>query len=170
MPPEDSNTPTEPDEGQEGQPEPQQQPDAPDEGEGGQQQGEPGQQQVGETDLDKLKRIARHHESGRKDAEKATATAVAAQQAAEAKLSEATDTIAALTQAKAAAELTALKYQVGADAGLTLRQAMRLNGSTAEELAADAATLLKDFAAPTAPAGTTGAAAPPDLLEFMRRN
>ena len=52
----------------------------------------------------------------------------------------------------AAAELSALRLQVALDKGLTPKQAARLQGSTAEELAADADEFLADLG-PSRPPG-----------------
>lgn len=67
---------------------------------------------------------------------------------------------AAAEQRAAAAELRAAKVEVAHAKGLTPAQAKRLNGSTREELEADADEILRDF--PTAPANPAPPAPRPD--------
>lgn len=70
------------------------------------------------------------------------------------------DQLAQATTNETKALLAAARYEVAADVGLDLKLASRLQGTTAEELKADAAALLAQVGAAPAPAATP--AVPPE--------
>jgi hypothetical protein len=116
-----------------------------------QAQGEPEVKPAGEDQQENLgdpgKRALAAERAGRKAAEAELAKyRKAEQEKADADKSEAEKRATAEARADAA-ELRALRLEVGADKGLTPKQSARLVGATREELEADADDLLATFAA-----------------------
>lgn len=128
----------------------------------------------GESDVDKFKRIARREQREKREAigaatterdqavttaAEATARAETAEQALEAakqaaeKLPEVEKQVETLTATVAERDTEILRYKVAAQKGLTLAQADRLKGSTADEIAADADKFIADNAMPGTPPG-----------------
>lgn len=121
-----------------------------------------------EDQITKYKRIARHME-GERDSSRREYNAY--RTSTEAKLAEANGTAAKLTADLAAAQGALLRYEVGGEMGLTMKQCLRLRGNTAEELKADAMAFRQELAAPAPVAGTdSGASGAVDMVEFMRKN
>lgn len=139
------------------------------------EQQEQQQQQSGEDpELAKWKRIARENEK------RAKANADAARKLAEiedrdkSELQKANERAEAAEQAAAAAALSALRAQVALDKQLPAKLAARLQGSTAEELAADAEELLAELGKKAPPRFDGGAGKPagdgaPDMNTLLRQ-
>lgn len=155
----------------------------PDVGDGQGSGGEPGQDE-NETAEQKLKRIARHHEAAakkataeadalRSDAEKLRGELDGLREAAgahEGDLAAARKAVDDLSAQLSEATSTILRYVVGAETGLTLAQAKRLQGSTREELLADAAVIVKEFAVPGPAVTPNGGGPKVNMVEYMRNN
>lgn len=100
----------------------------------------------------KWKALARKHEAEVKALRPKAAKADELEQAQLTEAEKAAQRAADAEARAAAAELSALRLQVALDKGLTPKQAARLQGATAEELAADADEFLADLG-PNRPPG-----------------
>lgn len=117
-------------------------------------------------ETEKWKALARKHETNAKANAAAAKRLAEIEEQGKSETQRLTDATTAAEQRAADAELRALRLEVGADKGLTPKQARRLVGTTREELETDADELLTDFG----PSDTDGQGATPRTPSKPREN
>lgn len=109
--------------------------------------------QTGTDDVAKWKALARKHEAQAKSNADAAKRLAEIEDANKSEVEKATQRVADAEARAKAAETRALRLQVAAEKGLTVKQAGRLAGETLEELQADADDFLADLPNPKPTAG-----------------
>lgn len=128
-------------------------------------EGEGGKPNPKETDEEKYKRIARHHEGEHRKARKSLED----KDGELADLRKQLDGRTAQDQELSTAQRRLARYEVASDLGLPLKMANRLTGDTVEEMRKDAEELKSLFANPLANGGGGGKPGGPDPDEIAKR-
>jgi hypothetical protein len=125
--------------------------------------------------LEAMKQRAREAEAWRKENEPLVAKAREAEEASKSEAQKAAERAAQAEREAGEAKGMALRYEVAAEAGLPLKMARRLHGSTKEELEEDARDLLETLGKPgeqkprsNGNAGTEGAAPGGSMSDALR--
>lgn len=103
-------------------------------------------------------------------AEQALAAAQTAAEESSKKLPELESQLAEANTALTEANAEILRYKIGAEKGLTMKQSQFLKGSTKEEVEAAADDFIEANSMPGNPGGRTPVKSPDELVAVMNRN